>query len=143
MKTLNTLLFAMALLSLFASCQSSSSQTPVLSNQETRKEIMHTIANDSTMSEQMIATMMMSKNGKMMQHRMMENQNSMMEIMKNNPGMMRSMMSTIMETTKGDTSKMAGIIKTMSENPKMMQMMQNMLNNKNMNGMGHMRGMNN
>ncbi|MEO7490795.1 MAG: hypothetical protein ABIU77_27005 [Ferruginibacter sp.] len=56
-----------------------------LSNSETRKEIMNTIANDSMMSQEMIGTMMNSQNGIMMmqehQMMMMENHSSMMNML--------------------------------------------------------------
>jgi len=65
MKTLQTLILAIALLTLFASCQSTSAQMQGLSNKETRKEIMNAIANDSIISQEMIGVMMNGKNGMM------------------------------------------------------------------------------
>lgn len=59
MKTLQTLALAISLLTLFASCQSTSAQLKDLSNMETRREIMNAIANDSTMSQEMINAIMM------------------------------------------------------------------------------------
>lgn len=143
MKTLQTIMLAMASISLFAACESSSGQTQALSNEGSRRAIMNTIANDSTMSREMMSTMMKSKNGKYLQPYMMGNQNSMMRMLKGNPAMMQSMMSAIMETAKGDTSRMSGIIKMMSGNPQMMRMMQNMQNSNRLNGMGHMNRMKN
>ncbi|MEO9003865.1 MAG: hypothetical protein ABI288_03970 [Ginsengibacter sp.] len=145
MKTLQTMALAITLLALFPSCQSSSAQVKGLSNKETRNEIMGEIANDSTMSNEMIGAMMHSKNGMGMlqQHQMMTmgNQSSMMNMLKNNPGMMQSMLSAMMETAKGDSSMMSGMIKTMRGNPQMMQMMQNRMGDNMMNGMNHMHGM--
>lgn len=139
MKTLKLMMWAIAFVTLFASCESSSSQTRGLSTQETRKVMMDSIANDSTMSKQMLETMMNSRNGMMMQQHMMGNQNSMMKMLKDNPAMMQNMMLAMVETAKGDTSRMSGMIKIMMGNPQMMQMMQNRTGN---NGMGHMKGMN-
>lgn len=141
MKTLQTVVLAIALVTAFSSCQPSSSRTQILSDKGTRAAMMDTIANDSTMSRQMIETMMNGKNGMMMQQHMMGNQNLMMKMLKDNPAMMQSMMSAMMETAKGDTSRMSGMIKTMMGNPQMMQMMQNRTGSSNMNGMGHMNGM--
>ena len=128
MKTLKILALGITLFTLFPSCQSKSGQEKDLSNKETRNEIMGTIANDSMMCNEMIGAMMDSKNGmKMMQHHQMMTmgkQSSMMNIWKNNPGMMQSMMAAMMETAKGDTSVMSGMIKTMTDNPQMMEMMQ-------------------
>src|SRR5665213_127530 len=139
MKTIQTLTLAVALLTLFASCQSTSGQTQDLSNKETRMKIMNTIANDSLMSQEMIGTMMNSKNGGMMmqKNQMMDfgNSSSMMNMLKNNPGMMQNMMSAMMETAKGDTSMMSGMIRTMMGNQQMMDMMQNRTGNKMMNNM--------
>ena len=87
--------------SLFASGQSNTDVKQVLSNPETRKLIMDTIANDSIMSKEMMTTMMSSKNHKMM---MMQNHGSMM---KDNRGMKHCMMSAMMEACKGDTSMMS------------------------------------
>ena len=143
MKTLQKLTLAIVLVMLFASCQSTSTQKQDLSNKETRKEIMATIANDSIMSNEMITAMMDGKNGMMMRKRQMmgmENRSSMMNMLKDNPGMMQNMMSAMMETCKGDTIMMSGMIRTMMENPQMMQMMQNRTGNKMMNGMNHMGG---
>ncbi len=95
MKTLQTLTLAIALLTLFASCQSTSAQMQGLSNNETRKEIMNAIANDSIMSQEIIGAMMNSQNGMMMmqenQMRIMGNHSSMMNMLKDNPRMMQNM----------------------------------------------------
>jgi len=146
MKTILTLTLAVTLLTLFASCQSTSAQMQGLSNKKTRMKTMNAIANDSTMSQEMIGAMMNSKNGRMMmqEHQMtsMGNRSSMMNMLKDNPGMMQNMMSAMMETAKGDTSMMSRMIRTMMGNQQMMGMMQNMTGNNMMNGM-NMGGMNN
>jgi hypothetical protein len=138
---------AIALLTLFASCQSTSAQVEGLSNKETRNEIMGAIANDSTMSNEMIGAMMKSKNGTMMmqnqQMMILQNHNAMINMLKANPGMMQGMLSAMMETANGDTSMMSGMIKIMTGNPQMMEMMQNTMGNNRMNGMKHMGGMGN
>ena len=146
MKTIQTMSLAITLFVLLASCQSTSGQIKDLSNKETRSKIMGEIANDSTMSKEMLGAMMNSPNGMMMlQHNqmMMGNQNSMMNMMKNNPAMMQSMFSSIMNTAQGDTSMMHRMIQMMKGNPQMMQMMQNMMGNRKTNGMHHMGKMNN
>ncbi len=75
---------------------------------------MNAIANDRTMSQEMIGVTMNSKNGMMMmqehQTRSTGNHSSMMNVLKNNPGMMQNMMSAMMETAKGDASMMPGMI---------------------------------
>jgi len=119
-------------ITLFASGQSNTDVKQVLSNPETRKLIMDTIANDSIMSKEMMTTMMNSKNHKMM---MMENHGSMM---KDNHGMKHCMMSAMMDSCKGDTSMMSKCkammpckgdtsmmpskCRTMMENPQMKEM---------------------
>src|ERR1035437_6318344 len=107
MKTLQKVALAIALITMFASCQSTSDPKKILSNTETRKGIMDTIANNSNMSKEMMEAMMNSKNGTMMMQgnekmtmMMMENHGTMMKMMKDNPAMMQSMMSDMMETDR-------------------------------------------
>jgi hypothetical protein len=147
MKTLQTFILAIALITLFSSCQSSSDPKQILSNKDTRKVIMDTIANNSEMMKEMTEAMMNNKNGKMimqgnekMTMMMMENRGTMMKIMKNNPAMMQSMLSDMMETAKGDSSMMSGMYKTMMGNQQMMNMMQK--NKTGNNDMNMMDGMN-
>jgi len=86
---------------------------------------MDSIANDSNLSVEMMATMM---NGKMMH---------------NNPAMMQSMMSGMMETYKGDTAMMSSMCSSIMNNPQMMGMIhKNMGGKMVMNGMNNMNGMN-
>ena len=78
----------------------------------------------------------------MQEHQMMimGNHSSMMNMLKDNPGMMQNMMSVMMETAKGDTSMMSGMIKTMMGNQQMMDMMHKMTDKNMMNGMNSMGG---
>ena len=126
MKSLQKLSLLVALITFFASCQSGTDVNQTLSKTETRMEMMNRIADDSTMSKEMMATMMNSKNGKMMMMPMMENHEAMMKMMKDNPGMMHTMMENMMEACKTDTAMMSGMCKKMMENPQMMDMMQKM-----------------
>src|SRR5450759_4882994 len=157
MKTLQKILMLLVLISpfLFASCQSNTDINKILSKSDSRKKIMDTIANDSTMSIEMKKVMMNSKNGRMM---MQGNGNmSMMNMMSDNPDMMESMMSNMMEkcktdtlmmksmmsnmmkACKTDTSMMSSMCKTMMGNQQMMDMMQKMKGkNKDMHKMGGM-----
>ena|ERR1035437_917235 len=133
MKTLQKVLFAVVLISLFAACKSNTDVKQILSKTETRTEIMDTIANNSNMSKEMMTAMMNSKNGKMMMmgneemtKMMMENNGTMMKMMQDNPGMMQNMMSSMMESCKSDPSKMSAMCKTMMGNKQMMTMMKKM-----------------
>ena len=133
-----------ALITLFASCQSGTDVNKTLSKPDTRKEMMGKIADDSTMSKEMMAAMMNSQNGMAMmqyhQKMMMQNHESMMKMMKDNPGMIQGMMSDMMDMCKNDTTMMSGMCKKMMANPQMMDMMQKM-KEKNMD-MNKMEGMN-
>ena len=126
LKSLQKLSLLVALIIFFASCQSGTDVNQTLSKTETRMEMMNKIADDSSMSKEMMATMMNSKNGKMMMMPMMENHEAMMKMMKDNPGMMDNMMMNMMEACKTDTTMMAGMCKKMMANPQMMDMMQKM-----------------
>jgi hypothetical protein len=109
-----------ALITLFASCQTGKDAKQILSNADTRKEIMNTIAQDSSMHQEMMTAMMSGKSGVMGDHA------SMMKMMKDDPKMMRDMMDEMMEMCKQDTAMMEGMCKTMMTNPKMMDMMKKM-----------------
>ena len=74
MKTLQKITMLIALVALFASCHSNINVNKILSNQDTKKAIMDTIANNSDLSKEMMETMMKSENSKMM---MMENRQMM------------------------------------------------------------------
>jgi hypothetical protein len=141
MQTLQKKTLLIALVMLFASCQSSTDTKQILSKSETRKDMMDKIANDSSMSKEMMGAMMTSNTGMAMmqdhQKMMMENHETMMKMMKDNPGMMEGMMTNMMEACKNDTAMMSGMCKAMMGNKQMMDMMQKM---KGMD-MGKMKGM--
>ena len=114
MKTLQKIALFIALVALFASCQSKTDVPKILADQDTKKAIMETIANDSNLSKEMMETMMSSENSKMMMKgnekmsmMMMEDHGTMMKMMKENPAMMQSMMTGMMETCKSDTAMMS------------------------------------
>ena len=124
MKILQKITLAIALITLFASCQSAKQ---ILSKSDSRNEIITAIANDPDMSKEMMEAMMNSKNGKMMMQenekmKMMDNHGMMMKMMKDNPGMMKNMT----EAAKSDTSMMSSMCKSMMGNQQMMNMMQKM-----------------
>lgn len=148
MRNFMKMVFLVGFVALFSSCLPGSDTKQILSKQETRKAIMDSIANDSSMSHEMMTAMMNSNNGKMMMQgnekmnmMMMENHTSMMRMMKNNPVMMQSMMTDMMETCKGDSSMMSGMCKTMMGDPKMMDMMNKIKGMDKMEGMDKMKGM--
>lgn len=135
MKTFQKLSLLIALIIFFASCQSGTDVNQTLSKTETRMEMMNKIADDSTMSKEMMGAMMNSKNGKMI---MMENHEAMMKMMKDNPGMMNTMMGNMMEACMNDTAMMSGMCKKMMENSQMMDMMQKIKGEKKDMKMGEM-----
>lgn len=143
MKRVQKMILSMALIMLFASCQSNA-DTDALSTPEMRKEVMGKIADDSTMMKEMMTMAMNSSNGMMMmqdhQKMMIGNHSSMMKMMQDNPGMMQGMMTDMMEACKNDTVMMTGMCKAMMGNKEMMDMMQKMKGEKmdmKMNGMKH------
>ena len=152
MKTLKRITLLIALIALFSSCQSKTDVSKILANQETKKAIMDTIANDSNLSIEMMEAMMNSENSnklmgnEKMTSMMMQNQGAMMKMMQNNPAMMQGMMTGMMETFKGDTAMMSSMYKSMMGNPEMMQMlhknMSGKMDMKGMKGMNDMGGMN-
>ena len=135
MKTLKKMTFIIALIALFASCQSNTDVNKILANQGTKEAIIETIANDSNLSVEMMEAMMNSENSKMM----MQNQGTMLKMMQNNPAMMQSMMNGMMETVKGDTAMMSSMCSTILNNPQMMDMIHKKMGTQ---GMNHMEGMN-
>ena len=139
MKTLQRIAMVIVLITLFASCQPRTDVKQILSNSDTRKAIIDTISNDSIMSREMMVALMNGRNGKML---MMENHEAMMKMMKDDPGMMQSMMSGMMETCKSDSTMMCSMCKTMMGNKQMMDMMDNMKEeNKDMKKSGSMQKM--
>lgn len=152
MKTLQKITLVVALITIFSSCQTGTDINQVLSKPETRKAIMDSIANNSSMSQEMLETMMNNKSGKMMIQgnekmigMMMENYGAMKKMLKENPTMMQSMMTEMIEASKGDSSVMSSMLKTMMGNEQMMGMIGNMMGgNKDMqkmDGMNKMEGM--
>ena len=141
MKRVQKITMAIALVMVLASCQSSTDTKQILSKSETRKEMMDKIANDSSMSKEMMGAMMASHTGLAMmqdhQKMMMGNHETMMKMMKDNPGMMEGMMTNMMEACKNDTAMMSGMCKVMMGNKQMMDMMQKMKGI----DMGKMKGM--
>lgn len=129
MKTFQKVIATVALFALFASCQSGFYTKKALSKPGTRKEVMSKIANDSSMSKEMMAAMMTGNNGMTMMHDQkmaMPSHEAMMKMMKDNPAMMQDMMNTMMDMCKNDTAMMAGLCKAMMANPQMMDMMEKM-----------------
>jgi len=130
MKALQKIISAIGLITLLASCQSKTDIKQVLSKQDTRKEMMNSIASDTAMSREMMEAMMNSSNGKAMMHdhqkMMMGNHESMMKMMKDNPGMMEGMMTDMMEACKHDAAMTSGMCKAMMGNKEMMDMMEKM-----------------
>ena len=127
MKILQKFIGLLAIIALFASCQ-----TPkqVLSKSDSRIEIMNNIASDYEMSKDMMNAIMSGDHGKMLMHermkKMMEDKSMMAKMTKDDPEMKKKMMSTMMETAKADTTMMSQMCKSMMENPKMMEMMEKM-----------------
>ena len=127
MKTLQKFTGLIALIALFASCQS---PKQILSKSDSRMEIMNDIANDHEMSKEMMEAIMTGDHGKMLMHErmnaMMEDKGMMKKMMKDDPEMTKRMMSVMMETAKADTTMMSQMCKSMMENPEMMEMMKKM-----------------
>ena len=90
MKSLSKVSLLIALITCFASCQSGTDVNQTLSKTETRMDMMNKIADDSSMSKEMMAAMMNSKNGKMIMMPMMENHEAMMKMMKGEKKNMKS-----------------------------------------------------
>ncbi len=142
MKTLQKITLAIALITLFASCQTSTDIKQVLSESDTRKEIMDTIANNSNKSKEMMKIMMNSKisqklilENEKIAKMMLENHITIVKMMKDNPGLMQCMLSDMMETCKSDSGMMASMCKAIIGNLQLMNMMQKMKEENNMEGM--------
>lgn len=139
MKILKNVVIAISLTTLFVACQQSNTNVKqMLSNLETRKEIIDSIANDNSMHKEMMEAMMAGKHSKMM---MMENHNAMMKNMKDNPAMMEMMMGNMIKSCKSDSTMMMGMCKAMMASHEMMEMMKKMKDKKmdmdKMKGMDH------
>jgi len=150
MKTLQKITLYIAIIALFASCQTGTDVNKILSNQDTKMAIMDTIANDINLSVEMMETMMNFDNSKMMLMRnekmammMMQNQGSMLKMMENNPAMMQSMMTGMIETCYRDSVMMSSMCSSILNNPRMMDMIyKNMGGNMGLTGMNNMGGVN-
>lgn len=145
MKAIQKITLIIATVALFASCQTGTDVNKLLSNQDTKMAIMDTIANDSSLSIEMIEAMMYNENGKMMMignekmtTMMMKNQGTMMKMMQNNPALMQSMMTNMIETCYRDSAMMTSMCSSIMNNSQMMDMI-----HKNMDGNMGMTGMNN
>ncbi|HDZ13991.1 hypothetical protein LCGC14_0837810 [marine sediment metagenome] len=125
---------------LFVSCESNTNTS--LSDQENRQEIMSSIANDSVMSNEMIGIMMNHNTGRNMLGHMVGDQNGLMSMMKDNPGLGQQMLTVMMETSKNDSTAMNEMFQTMSQNSNMLLMMQNTSGNHMRDGNGSMGNMN-
>ena len=113
MKTFKKILFAFAFIALVASCQSNTDVKQILSNANTRKAIIDTICNGSEMSKEMMTAMM-------------NNKNCSMRMMKEDPAMMKEMMSGMMACCKNDTAMMTSMCKSMMADSDMMSCMHKM-----------------
>ena len=138
MKTLQKIALVMGLIGLLYSCQSTNQ---VLSKSDKKMEIMNKIANDDSMSKEMMGILMNSKSGKMMMKEnhakmigmmkedpemMKSMMPEMMKMMEDNPEMMKGMMKGMMEKAKNDDAMMSDMCKSMMDNPEMMKMMEKM-----------------
>jgi len=145
MKTLQKITLLIALVALFASCQTGTDVNKILSNQDTKMAIMDTIANDNNLSIEMMEAMMNNENSKMMMMgnenmttMMMGNQGTMLKIMQNNPAMMQSMMTGMFEICNSDSTMMTSMYSSIMNNPQMMDRI-----NKNTGGKMNLKVMNN
>ena len=120
MNLLQRVALSLVFIASFTSCQPSADPKQTLSDTASRKAIMETIANDATMSKEMLQAMMINTNGNKV---MMEHHASMM---KEDPAMMKSMMTDMMEACKKDTSMMSDLCKKMMDNQPMMDKMHQM-----------------
>ena len=137
MKTLQKVALAIALISLFVSCQSNTNRVNCLSNMETRKQIIDSIANNREMMEEMMEAMVNNEHSKVMLQEnekismiMMENQSTMMKMMEKSPDLMQGMLSDMMELCKSDPNMMSFMCRTMMGNQEMMDMIQKMKSEK-------------
>lgn len=122
---------AILFIGMFASCQYTSNPKKFLLNPETRKETMEIITNSNAMMNEMMEAILNNNNSKLVMQRndkmivmMLENRDTMMKVMKDNPVMMQYMMADMMEVCKSDSAMMDKMHKTMMDNPQMMNMMQ-------------------
>lgn len=133
MKKIPKLACTIALISMFASCQTNPDAEELLSNPETRQAVMTTITNSNEMMKEMADAILNNNNAKMGMQKndkmiviMLENRDTMVKVMRENPVMMQNMMSDMVEASQGDSVMMSGMCKIMMGNQPMMNMMQKM-----------------
>ena len=88
---------------------------------------MDSIANDSLLSSEMMDAMMTTNNGILTLQQnelsMMQDHHSMITIFSNNPELMRTLMSDMVETARGDTGLLSSLLRTMMVNGQMRDLM--------------------
>ena len=130
MNYIKNLLCTLGFVSMFAACTNNPNVNQLLANKETRTAIIDTIANDDKMSREMMNAMMNSRDS------MQQHIGVMMEMMRDNPGMMNTMMSNLMEASKKDSNIMIHMYENMMSNQEMMgRMKQRMTVKKDSSGM--------
>ena len=135
MKKIHKFVWTIALISMFASCQTNPDAEELLSNPETRQAVMTTITNSNEMMKEMADAILNNNNAKMGMQKndkmiviMLENRDTMVKVMKENPIMMQHMMSDMMVAAQGDSVMTSGMCKIVMENQPMVDMMQKMKN---------------
>jgi len=127
MKTLLKITLFIAFVAVFVSCQSGSDVKQILSNQDTKSAVMDSIANDSDLSMEMLGLMLDGKNSDII---ILEVHETMMKMMKDNPHMMQSMMTGMMDACKGDSAMTFMMCSSMLENQEIMATMHKMMGEK-------------
>jgi len=130
MSEINKVALFFVLLALAVGCQSNTGVKQMLSNMDSRKQIMVNISKDTTMINDMIEIMMNNDDSKVMllgndkmTMMMMENHGAMIRLMKRDPDMMKSLMTEMMDACKSDSVLSSLISKSIKDNPQMIQMM--------------------
>lgn len=111
MKAFKKIALVITGITMFFSCQSKPDVDKILSNNETRKELIDSIAANSKMSGEMMEALMNRRDGKLMQ----DYHQNMMKMMKENPEMMKSMIAI----TKSDSSMVCPMCGNMMRNDHM------------------------
>lgn len=117
MNYIKTMLCTIGFVLLFAACTNTPTVNQLLANKETRTAIIDTIANDDKMAREMMNAMMNSRDS------MQQHIGVMMEMMRENPGMMNTIMSNLMEASKTDSNIMIHMYENMMNNQEMMDRM--------------------
>lgn len=117
MHSIKQLVGALCLVLLFAACTTGSTVNQLLSNNQTRAAIIDTIANDDKMSREMMTAMMNSRDS------MRQHMGVLLEMMRNNPGMMNTMMNNLMEASKTDSNIMIRLYENLLDDQIMMERM--------------------